>query len=358
MLYYTCMFLQKPPAESGKKERSNVMEEARKKIVLSGIQPSGTLTIGNYLGALRNWTKMQDDFLCYYMLADLHTITVRQVPAELRQNCLKTAAIYLAAGLDPEKITLFLQSMVPAHSQLAWVLDCYTMMGELNRMTQFKDKSARHADNINGGLYTYPVLMAADILLYQADCVPVGKDQTQHVELARDIANRFNGVYSETFRIPEALTTQNSASIRSLSDPTKKMSKSESGDGTIFVLDPKDVVLRKIRKAVTDSDGEVRRAEGKHGINNLMNIYSAVTGKTDGEIEREFAGKGYGEFKLAVGEAVADLLSGIQKEYERYMADKAFLNQVLIEGAERASYAANKTLAKVYRKVGFYDPRR
>jgi len=327
-----------------------------KKVVLSGIQPSGTLTLGNYLGALRNWAQMQEDYLCYYMLADLHTITVRQVPAEFRQNCFKTAAIYLAAGIDPQKSTLFLQSMVPAHSQLAWVLDCYTMMGELNRMTQFKDKSTRHADNINGGLYTYPVLMAADILLYQADLVPVGKDQLQHLELTRDVATRFNHAYSDTFKIPQGLTTETGAKIMSLSEPTKKMSKSEAGDGTIFMLDKKDVVMRKIRKAVTDSDGEVRFAEGKHGINNLMSIYSAVTGKSYTEIEGEFAGKGYGDFKSAVGEVVADELSKLQSEYERYMADKAYINQLLIEGSERASYVARKTLSKVYRKVGFYDP--
>ncbi len=327
-----------------------------KKVVLSGIQPSGTLTLGNYLGALRNWAQMQEDYLCYYMLADLHTITVRQVPAEFRQNCFKTAAIYLAAGIDPQKSTLFLQSMVPAHSQLAWVLDCYTMMGELNRMTQFKDKSTRHADNINGGLYTYPVLMAADILLYQADLVPVGKDQLQHLELTRDVAIRFNHAYSETFKIPHGLTTETGAKIMSLSDPTKKMSKSETGDGTIFMLDSKDVVMRKIRKAVTDSDGEVRFAEGKYGINNLMSIYSAIAGKTYAEIESEFAGKGYGDFKFAVGEVVADELGKLQSEYERYMADKAYINQLLIEGSERASYVARKTLSKVYRKVGFYDP--
>ena len=327
-----------------------------KKVVLSGIQPSGTLTLGNYLGALRNWAKVQEEYLCYYMLADLHTITVRQVPAEFRQNCFKTAAIYLAAGIDPSKSTLFLQSMVPAHSQLAWVLDCYTMMGELNRMTQFKDKSTRHADNINGGLYTYPVLMASDILLYQADYVPVGKDQLQHLELTRDIATRFNHAYSETFRIPQGLTTETGAKIMSLSDPTKKMSKSEVGDGTIFMLDCKDVVMRKIRKAVTDSDGEVRFAEGKHGINNLMSIYSAITGKTFSEIETEFSGKGYGDFKAAVGEVVADELSALQNEYQRYLTDKAYINQILIEGAERASYIARKTLSKVYRKVGFYDP--
>lgn len=327
-----------------------------KKVVLSGIQPSGTLTLGNYLGALRNWAQVQEEYLCYYMLADLHTITVRQVPAEFRQNCFKTAAIYLAAGIDPSKSTLFLQSMVPAHSQLAWVLDCYTMMGELNRMTQFKDKSTRHADNINGGLYTYPVLMASDILLYQADYVPVGKDQLQHLELTRDVATRFNHAYSETFRIPKGLTTETGAKIMSLSDPTKKMSKSEVGDGTIFMLDSKDVVMRKIRKAVTDSDGEVRFAEGKHGINNLMSIYSSITGKTYAEIEGEFAGKGYGDFKAAVGEVVADELNVLQKEYNRYLADKAYINQILIEGAERASYVARKTLSKVYRKVGFYDP--
>ena len=327
-----------------------------KKVVLSGIQPSGTLTLGNYLGALRNWAQVQEEYLCYYMLADLHTITVRQVPAEFRQNCFKTAAIYLAAGIDPAKSTLFLQSMVPAHSQLAWVLDCYTMMGELNRMTQFKDKSNRHADNINGGLYTYPVLMASDILLYQADYVPVGKDQLQHLELTRDVATRFNHAYSETFRIPKGLTTETGAKIMSLSDPTKKMSKSEVGDGTIFMLDSKDVVMRKIRKAVTDSDGEVRFAEGKHGINNLMSIYSAITGKTFAEIEKEFAGKGYGDFKAAVGEVVADELGALQQEYQRYLADKAYINQILIEGAERASYVARKTLSKVYRKVGFYDP--
>ncbi|MBQ0092689.1 MAG: tryptophan--tRNA ligase [Clostridiales bacterium] len=327
-----------------------------KKMILSGIQPSGTLTLGNYLGALRNWVKVQDDYNCYYMLADLHTITVRQVPAELRQNCLKTAAIYLAAGIDPIKSTLFLQSMVPAHSQLAWVLNCYTMTGELTRMTQFKDKSARHADNVNAGLYTYPVLMAADILLYQADYVPVGKDQLQHLEITRDIATRFNNAYSETFKIPQGMTTATGAHICSLSDPTKKMSKSEEGDGTIFILDPKDVIIRKIKRAVTDSGSEVRYAEGKDGINNLMNIYSAITGKTNVEIEKEFEGKGYGDFKLAVAEVVADVLGKLQEEYNRYIADKEYINGILKDGAEKANYIARKTLSKVYRKVGFYDP--
>ena len=326
-----------------------------KKMILSGIQPSGTLTLGNYLGALRNWVGLQDDYNCYYMLADLHTITVRQVPAELRQNCLKTAAIYLAAGIDPTKSTLFLQSMVPAHSQLAWVLNCYTMTGELNRMTQFKDKSAKHSDNVNAGLYTYPVLMAADILLYQANFVPVGKDQLQHLEITRDIATRFNNLYSETFRIPQGMTTSTGAHICSLSDPTKKMSKSEAGDGTIFILDPKDVIIKKIKRAVTDSGSEVRYAEGKDGINNLMNIYSAITGKTNDEIEKEFEGKGYGDFKLAVGEVVADCLGKLQDEYNRYITDKDYINGILNEGAEKANYLARKTLSKVYRKVGFYN---
>lgn len=340
---------------------ANEVQEAKtanepKKTVLSGIQPSGTLTLGNYLGALGNWVRLQDEYNCFYMLADLHTITVRQVPAELRQNCLKTAAIYLAAGIDPAKSVLFLQSMVPAHSQLSWILNCYTMTGELNRMTQFKDKSQKHADNVNAGLYTYPVLMAADILLYQADFVPVGKDQLQHLEITRDIATRFNNLYSETFRIPQGLTTESGAHIRSLSDPTKKMSKSETGDGTVFILDPRDVIIRKIKRAVTDSGSEVRFGEGKDGINNLMNIYSAVTGKTTGEIEAEFDGKGYGDFKLAVGEVVADELGKLQAEFKRYYDDKAYINGILIEGAEKAGYVARKTLSKVCRKVGFYNP--
>ena len=326
-----------------------------KKTILSGVQPSGTLTIGNYLGALRNWATMQYDYNCYFCVVDLHAITVRQVPAELRQNCLKTLALYLAVGIDPEKNTLFMQSHVPAHAELAWVLSCYTMFGELSRMTQFKDKSAKHSDNINAGLFTYPVLMAADILLYQPDLVPVGNDQKQHIEIARDIANRFNGVYSETFKIPEPYMPKAGARIMSLSDPTSKMSKSDLGDGSVFLLDNRDVVIKKIKRAVTDSGSEVRYAEGKDGINNLMSIYSAFTGKAFEEIEKEFDGNGYGAFKLAVAETVADSLAEIQEKYNVFISDKEQLNKILIEGAQKASYAAEKTLRKVYRKVGFYS---
>jgi tryptophanyl-tRNA synthetase len=326
-----------------------------KKTILSGVQPSGTLTIGNYLGALRNWATMQYDYNCYFCVVDLHAITVRQIPAELRQNCLKTLALYLAVGIDPEKNTLFLQSHVPAHAELAWVLSCYTMFGELSRMTQFKDKSAKHSDNINAGLFTYPVLMAADILLYQPDLVPVGNDQKQHIEIARDIANRFNGAYSETFKIPEPYMPKTGARVMSLSDPTSKMSKSDLGDGSVFLLDSKDVVIKKIKRAVTDSGSEVKYAEGKDGINNLMSIYSAFTGKSFEEIEKEFEGKGYGVFKLAVAETVADSLAVIQDKYNLFISDKEQLNKILIEGAQKASYTAEKTLRKVYRKVGFYS---
>ncbi|MBR0231474.1 MAG: tryptophan--tRNA ligase [Clostridia bacterium] len=328
---------------------------AEKKTILSGIQPSGTLTIGNYLGALRNWAKIQYEYNCYFCVVDLHAITVRQVPAELRQNSLKTMALYLAAGIDPRENAIFLQSHVPAHAQLGWVLDCFTMFGELSRMTQFKDKSAKHADNINAGLFTYPVLMAADILLYQADLVPVGADQKQHIEIARDIAIRFNNTYSDTFKIPEPYMPKIGTKIMSLTDPLSKMSKSDPGDGSVFLLDSRDTVIRKIKRAVTDSGSEVRFAEGKDGINNLMNIYAAFTGKTYGEIEREFEGKGYGDFKLAVGEVAADALSALQDKYNVFLADKAQLDAVLTDGAERASYTANKTLRKVYRKVGFYS---
>jgi tryptophanyl-tRNA synthetase len=326
-----------------------------KKTILSGVQPSGTLTIGNYLGALRNWATMQYDYNCYFCVVDLHAITVRQVPAELRQNCLKTLALYLAVGIDPDANALFIQSHVPAHAELSWVLSCYTMFGELSRMTQFKDKSAKHSDNINAGLFTYPVLMAADILLYQPDLVPVGNDQKQHIEIARDIANRFNNVYSETFKIPEPYMPKAGARIMSLSDPTSKMSKSELGDGSVFLLDDKDTVIRKIKRAVTDSGSEIRYAEGKDGINNLMSIYSAFTGKDFKSIEAEFDGKGYGDFKLAVGEVVADALSEIQDKFKVFISDKEQLNKILISGAEKASYTANKTLRKVYRKVGFYS---
>lgn len=326
-----------------------------KKTILSGIQPSGTLTIGNYLGALRNWAKMQYDYNCFFCVVDMHAITVRQVPAELRQNCLKTLALYLAAGIDPNENVLFIQSHVPAHAQLSWVLNCYTMFGELSRMTQFKDKSAKHADNINAGLFTYPVLMAADILLYQPDLVPVGLDQKQHIEIARDIAVRFNNTYSDTFKIPEPYMPKIGTKIMSLTNPASKMSKSDPGDGSVFLLDPRDAVIRKIKRAVTDSGSEVRYAEGKDGINNLMSIYAAFTGKTYDEIEREFEGKGYGDFKLAVAEVTADALQELQAKYKTFLDDKAQLDRIMIEGAQKASYTADKTLRKVYRKVGFYS---
>ena len=326
----------------------------RKKRIFSGIQPSGRITIGNYLGAVKNWPLLQDDYDCLYCVVDMHAITVRQNPAELRRRTFETLAINMACGLDPEKSILFVQSHVPAHAELAWVLNCYTMFGELSRMTQFKDKSKNHPDNINAGLFTYPTLMAADILLYQADLVPVGIDQMQHIELTRDIANRFNQVYSETFTVPEGLLGKAGAKIMSLAEPEKKMSKSdENANAVVCVLDPKDDIIRKFKRAVTDSDTVVRYAEGKDGINNLMTIYSCFTGKTYEEIEKEFEGKGYGDFKLAVGETVADALAPVQARYNELMADKAYLESVMKDGAEKASYLARKTLSKVYKKVGF-----
>ena len=272
----------------------------QKKTIFSGVQPSGNLTIGNYLGAIKNWATLQDAYNCIYCVVDMHAITVRQVPAELRKRTYETLAVYIAAGLDPEKNTLFVQSHVPAHAQLAWDLNCYTMFGELGRMTQFKDKSAKNADNINAGLFTYPVLMAADILLYQADLVPVGLDQKQHLELARDIAVRFNGTYSDTFIVPDPYIPKTGMKIMSLADPTKKMSKSDANPkASVAILDPRDVIIKKFKSAVTDSDTVVRYAEGKDGINNLMSIYSCFTGKQFDEIEREFEGKGYGDFRQA-----------------------------------------------------------
>ena len=333
------------------------MENA-KKVMLSGIQPSGELHIGNYLGPLRHWPAMLDEYDCYVFLADLHTITVRQDPAELRQRVMKLLANYIACGLDPEKCTLFIQSHVPAHSQLAWVLNCYTMFGELSRMTQFKDKSARNADNINAGLFTYPVLMAADILTYQPDVVPVGEDQRQHVEICRDIAQRFNGIYGDVFKIPEPVIQKVGARIMSLSTPEKKMSKSQP-EGCVYLMDKPEDILRKFKRAITDSDTErcVRYApEEKPGVANLMQIYSSVTGKSYAEIEREFDGKGYGAFKPAVGEAVVECLRPIREETERLLKDKAYLESVYRTGAEKAAYVANKTLRKVYKKVGFIQP--
>ena len=293
-----------------------------KKVVFSGVQPSGNLTIGNYLGAIRNFSEFSDLYKCFYCVVDMHAITVRQVPAELRRRTYETLALYMACGLDPAKNTLYVQSHVSAHAELAWILDCYTMFGELSRMTQFKDKSAKHADNVNAGLFTYPSLMAADILLYQTDMVPVGVDQKQHLELARDIANRFNGVYSDTFTVPQGYIAQNGRKIMSLADPAKKMSKSdENENAVVYILDSKDAILRKFRRAVTDSDTQIRFAEGKDGINNLMTIYSCFTGKTMEEIEKEFDGRGYGDFKSAVGEVCADALAPVRMEFDRLMAD-------------------------------------
>ena len=330
----------------------------RKPIIFSGIQPSGILTIGNYLGAMKNWVKLQDDYDCIYCVVDMHAITVRQDPAALRRRTYETLALYIAAGISPEKNILFVQSHVPAHAELAWTLNCSTMFGELSRMTQFKDKSAKHADNINAGLFTYPTLMAADILLYQTDCVPVGADQKQHVELARDIATRFNGIYGDTFKVPEPFIPKTGMRIMSLSDPTRKMSKSdENANSYVDMLDNRDSIIKKFKRAVTDSDTVVRYGEGKDGINNLMSIYSCFTGKTFEEIEREFDGKGYGDFKLAVGECTADALAPVQARFNELMADKAGLEAIMKDGAERAGRLARRTLSKVYRKVGFVQPK-
>ena len=329
--------------------------ENEKKVLLSGIQPSGDLHLGNYLGAIKNWRELSDKFDCYWFMADLHTITVRQDPAQLRRRTLTQIATYIACGLDPEKNTIFVQSHVPAHAELGWVLDCYTMFGELSRMTQFKDKSAKHADNINAGLFTYPCLMAADILLYQPDFVPVGEDQKQHVEICRDIANRFNHVYGDVFKMPEPYIPKQGARVMSLNQPDTKMSKSIP-EGCVFLMEKPEDILRKFKRAITDSDTErcVRYdPQAKPGVSNLMQIYSAVTGKSFEAIEAEFEGKGYGAFKPAVGEAVVELLRPIREETERLLADKAYLEGVYRAGAERASRVAERTLRKVYKKVGF-----
>ena len=326
-----------------------------KKRIFSAVQPSGNLTLGNYLGALKNWADLQDEFECIYCVADLHAITVRQESAVLRKKSLETLALYLASGIDAQKATFFLQSHVPEHTQLSWVLGCNTMFGELSRMTQFKDKSQKHADNINAGLFTYPVLMASDILLYQADLVPVGSDQMQHIELTRDIAQRFNSVYSPTFTVPEAYILKSGARIMSLAEPERKMSKSDpNANASIFLLDPRDVIIRKFKRAVTDSEARVAADPERPGVNNLVHIYSALTKKSFEEIEREFEGKGYGDFKAAVGETCADALTPLQTEFYKLTQDKAYLDSILREGCEKASYIARKTIDKVYRKVGFY----
>lgn len=331
--------------------------EENKKIIFSGAQPSGKLSIGNYIGALKNWVELQNDYNCFYCVVDMHAITVKQDPAELRRRTLETLAVYMACGIDPEKVTLFVQSHVSAHAELAWVLGCSTMFGELSRMTQFKDKSRKYAQNINAGLFTYPVLMAADILLYNADLVPVGIDQKQHIELARDIADRFNSTYSPTFTVPEPYIASVGTKIMSLQDPTKKMSKSDPNpSANINILDTKDEIIKKFKKAVTDSEALVKYDPERPGIANLMSIYSVFTGKSFAEIESEFDGKGYGDFKLAVGEACADALSVIREKYDALIADKAYLEAVMKNGSEKAARVAYKTLSKVYRKVGFLPP--
>ncbi len=327
-----------------------------KKIVFSGVQPSGNLTIGNYLGAIKNFSRFSEEYKTFYCVVDLHAITVRQVPAELRRRTYETLALYMACGLDATKNTLFVQSHVPGHAELGWILDCYTMFGELSRMTQFKDKSQKHAENINAGLFTYPALMAADILLYQTDLVPVGIDQKQHLELARDVAMRFNQIYGDTFTVPEGYIPTDTMKIMSLSEPTAKMSKSDPNqNAVVYILDTKDDVMRKFKKAVTDSEAEVRYSEEKPGVSNLMTIYRAFTGKSFEEIEKEFAGRGYGDFKLAVGEACADGLAPVREEFARLIADKAYLETVMKNGAEEAAYYARRTMSKVRRKIGFVN---
>ena len=333
------------------------MEEIKKKSMLSGIQPSGDLHLGNYLGAVKNWGARADEFDCYYFMADLHTLTVRQDPKLLRRRSLEQLAQYIACGIDPEKNVLFLQSHVHEHAELGWILNCYTMFGELSRMTQFKDKCAKNADNINGGLFTYPSLMAADILLYQADYVPVGEDQRQHCELTRDIAVRFNNLYGETFKVPAAYIPKAGARVMGLGNPTSKMSKSDP-NGCVFLMEKPEDIARKFKRAITDSDTENCvhfDPANKPGVSNLMNIYSAVTGKSFDEIEREFEGQGYGVFKPAVGDAVIETLRPIREEATRLLADKAYLCSVYTEGAQKASVIARKTLRKVYKKVGLVE---
>lgn len=326
----------------------------RRKRSLSLIQPTSIPTLGNYLGAMKGWPTFQKEYDTIYGVADLHSITVRQDPQQLKKQINELYAMLLAIGLDPETGIVFIQSQVPAHSQLAWILNCYTQFGELSRMTQFKDKSKQHSDNVNAGLFTYPCLMAADILLYQADIVPVGHDQKQHLEITRDIAERFNGVYGNVFKVPEPYIPKNGARVMSLADPTSKMSKSDPNPrGTVYITDEPNVIMKKFKSAVTDSEMSVRYAEGKDGINNLMTIYSAITGNSFEKIEADFAGKGYGDFKKAVGEAVIEELRPVQENFKRLMADKAYLVECQKKGAETASRIAQRTLDKVMKKIGF-----
>lgn len=325
-----------------------------KKSIFSGMQATGTLTLGNYLGALKNWVELEDEYECFYCVVDMHSITVRQDPAELRKRARALLTLYIAAGLNPEKNCIYYQSHVSAHAELSWILNCFTYMGELNRMTQFKDKSAKHTDNINAGLYTYPVLMAADILLFQADVVPVGSDQKQHLEITRDIAERFNAIYGDVFTIPEPYIGKQGARIMSLQEPDKKMSKSDENlNASIYLMDDRDTVIRKFKRAVTDSDNQIIYSDDKPGIKNLIEIYGLVSGKTVQETEKEFASSGYGDFKLAVGEAVADVLTPLQARFDELSKDKAYIDNVIKTNAEKANYFATKTLRKVQKKVGF-----
>lgn len=325
-----------------------------KKVLFSGMQATGSLTLGNYLGALKNWVSLSDEYECFYSVVDMHSITIRQDPAELRKRARALLTLYIAAGLDPEKNCLYYQSHVSGHAELAWILNCFTYMGELNRMTQFKDKSAKHADNINAGLYTYPVLMAADILLYQADVVPVGKDQLQHLELTRGVAQRFNNIFGDVFTIPEPYVGKVGAKIMSLQDPAKKMSKSdENPNASIYLMDDPDTIIRKCKRAVTDSEATIAYRDEQPGIKNLIDIYSACTGSTPEEVVREFDGKGYGDFKMAVGEAVVSVLKPLQSRVAELEKDKAYIDGIIKNNAEKAQYFANKTLRKVQKKVGF-----
>ncbi len=325
-----------------------------KKVLFSGMQATGNLTLGNYLGALKNWVTLSDEYECFYSVVDMHSITVRQDPATLRRRARALLILYIAAGLDPKKNCIYYQSHVSGHAELAWILNCFTYMGELNRMTQFKDKAARHADNINAGLFTYPVLMAADILLYQADVVPVGVDQKQHLEITRDIAERFNNIYGDVFTIPEAYIGKVGAKIMSLQDPEKKMSKSdENPNASIYLMDDPDMIMRKCKRAVTDSEARILYRDEQPGVKNLINIYSACTGKTPEEVVKEFDGRGYGDFKMAVGESVVSVLKPLQEEAARLTKDKAYIDSMIKENAEKAGYYANKTLRRVQKKVGF-----
>lgn len=325
-----------------------------KKVLFSGMQATGNLTLGNYLGALKNWVTISDEYETFFSVVDMHSITVRQDPAELRKRARTLLTLYIAAGLDPEKNCIYYQSHVSGHAELAWILNCFTYMGELSRMTQFKDKSAKHSDNINAGLFTYPVLMAADILLYQADVVPVGVDQMQHLELTRDIAQRFNGIYGDVFTIPEAYLGKVGAKVMSLQDPSKKMSKSDENiNASIYLMDDPDTIIRKFKRAVTDSEACVRYSDEQPGIKNLLDIYCACTEKTVDEAVKEFDGKGYGDFKMAVGESVVSVLKPLQDRFNDLTKNKDYLDQIIKNNAEKAGYFSNKTLRKVQKKIGF-----